>query len=174
MSEQPGRYTRSTAGMVGAMVVAVAAVVAFVVLRDLNRAEVEVDVPAVDYRKVLELGSDDVDFTPVAPPTLPDGWKATSVRLTPQPARWHLGVLTDDGRYVGLEQSRSSERNMVERYVDEEAVRGEPVDVDGETWRTWTDEGGDTALTRVRDGVTTVVVGTPGQDVLVDYAASLR
>ncbi|HEU4512574.1 MAG TPA: DUF4245 domain-containing protein [Nocardioidaceae bacterium] len=174
MSEQPGRYTRSTAGMVGAMIVAVAAVVAFVVLRDLNRTDVEVDVPSVDYQKVLELSGEQVDFTPVAPPTLPEGWKATSVRLTPQPARWHLGVLTDEGRYVGLEQSRSSEENMVERYVDEEAVRGEPVDIEGETWRTWTDEGGDTALTRVEDGVTTVVVGTPGEDVLVAYVESLR
>lgn len=174
MSEQPGRYTRSTAGMVGAMIVAVAAVVGFVLLRDLNRADVETEVPAVDYQKVIEFNGDQVDFPPVAPPTLPDGWKATSVRLTPQPARWHLGVLTDEGRYIGLEQSRSSEENMVERYVDEEAVRGEPVDVAGETWRTWTDEGGDTALTRVEGGVTTLVVGTPGRDVLVDYAASLR
>lgn len=174
MSEQPGRYTRSTAGMVGAMIVAVAAVVAFVVLRDLNRADVEVEVPAVDYQKVLELSSEQVDFPPVAPPALPEGWRATSVRLTPTPARWHLGVLTDEGRYVGLEQSRSSVQNMVERYVDEEAVRGAPVDIDGDTWRTWTDGGGDTALTRVENGVTTLVVGTTGQDVLVDYVESLR
>src|SRR3546814_1764273 len=119
--------------MVGAMIVAVAAVVAFVVLRDLNRTDVEAEVPAVDYQKVLEVSSEQVDFPPVAPPTLPEGWRATSVRLTPAPARWHLGVLTDEGKYVGLEQSRSSEQNMVERYVDEAAVRGEPVDIEGET-----------------------------------------
>lgn len=86
----------------------------------------------------------------------------------------HLGVLTDEGRYVGLEQSRSSEANMVEKYVDEEAVRGGTVDIEGDTWRIWTDEGGDTALTRVEKGVTTLVVGTPDQDVLVDYVESLR
>ncbi|HEX5770030.1 MAG TPA: DUF4245 domain-containing protein [Nocardioidaceae bacterium] len=174
MSEQAGRYTRSTAGLVGAMIVAVAAVVAFVVLRDLNRNDVETEVRAVDYQKVLELSSDRVDFPPVAPATLPEGWKATSVRLTPVPALWHLGVLTDEGRYVGLEQSRSSEGNMVEKYVDEGAVRGGTVDIEGDTWRVWTDEGGDTALTRVEKGVTTLVVGTPDQDVLVDYVESLR
>ncbi|HEY0774416.1 MAG TPA: DUF4245 domain-containing protein [Nocardioidaceae bacterium] len=174
MSEQAGRYTRSTAGLVGAMIVAVAAVVAFVVLRDLNRSDVQTEVPAVDYQKVLELSSDQVDFPPVAPATLPDGWTATSVRLTPVPALWHLGVLTDEGRYVGLEQSRSSEGNMVEKYVDEAAVRGGTVDIGGDTWRIWTDEGGDTALTRVENGVTTLVVGTPDQDVLVDYVESLR
>jgi hypothetical protein len=174
VSEQPGRYQRSTGGLIGAMVVAVALVVGFALLRDLGRTDVETEVKAVDYQKVLQVGGDQLDFTPLAPPALPEGWKATSARLTPTPARWHLGVLTDEGRYVGLEQSRSSEQNLVERYVDREAVAGGRVTIAGETWRTWTDEGGDTALSRVEDGVTVVVVGTPDQDVLVDYVETLR
>jgi hypothetical protein len=156
------------------MIVAVVVVVAFVLLRDLGRAELEREVPSVDYLKVLEHSSDQVDFEPWAPATLPEGWKATSVRLSPMPARWHLGVLTDEGRYIGLEQARSSERSMVDRHVDPKAVAGDPVTVAGHRWRTWADEGGDTALTRVEDGVTVVVVGTPDRNVLVDYAASLR
>jgi hypothetical protein len=174
VSEQPGRYQRSTGGLVGAMIVAVGVVVAFVLLRDLGRTELQTQVPAVDYQRVLEHSSDQVDFDPLAPVRLPEGWKATSVRLSPTPARWHLGVLTDEGRYVGLEQSRSSEERMVESHVDPDAVAGGTVTVAGDTWRTWTDEGGDTALTRVQDGVTVVVVGTPHRDVLVDYAATLR
>jgi hypothetical protein len=156
------------------LVVAVAVVVGFVTLRDLNRSDVETQVKAVDYQKVLEFGRDQVGFPVLAPPSLPEGWKATSVDLRPVPARWHLGVLTDEGNYVGLEQSLSSEQNMVEDYVDETAVRGEPVEAAGETWRTWTDEGGDTALTRVEGRVTTLVVGTADQDVLVEYVESLR
>jgi hypothetical protein len=58
--------------------------------------------------------------------------------------------------------------------VDREAVRGREVQAAGETWRTWTDEGGDTALSRVEDGVSILVVGTPELDVLVDYVTTLR
>lgn len=174
MSEQPGKYQRSTGGLVGALIVSVVVVVGFVLLRDLGRSEVEAEVKEVDYQQVLEFTRDQVDFEPVAPATLPEGWRATSARMTPAPAAWHLGVLTDQDRYIGLEQSRSSEANMVRRYVDEEAVEGEPVTIDGRPWKTWTDEGGDNALSRVDDGVTVVVVGTPDQDLLVDYAASLR
>lgn len=175
MSEQPGRYQRSAAGMVGAMVVLILFVVAVVAVRGLLLEEPASTVQAVDYDKTVELGQEQVDFPILAPESLPDGWRATSVRLTPEPRpQWHLGILTDEDRYVGIEQARSTEERMVERYVDSEAVQGEPVDIDGVTWRTWTDEGGDTALTRVEDGVTTLVVGTPGEDVLVDLVRSLR
>lgn len=174
MSEQPAKYQRSTGGLIGALIVSVVVVLGFVLLRDLGRSEVEAEVKEVDYQQVLEYTRDQVDFEPLAPATLPEGWRATSARMTPQPARWHLGVLTDQDRYIGLEQSRSSEANMVRRYVDAEAVEGDPVTIDGRTWNTWTDEGGDNALSRVNDGVTVVVVGTPDQELLVDYAESLR
>lgn len=174
MSEQPGKYQRSTGGLIGALIVSVVVVVGFVLLRDLGRDEVETPVKEVDYQRVLEFTRDQVDFDPLAPASLPEGWRATSARMTPAPAAWHLGVLTDQDRYIGLEQSRSSEENMVRRYVDEEAAEGDPVTIDGETWRTWTDEGGDNALSRVSDGVAVVVVGTPDQDLLAEYAGSLR
>lgn len=174
MTEQPGRYERSATGMVGAMIVLLLVVGAFVLFRDLNRTDVDNPAKTVDYQQTLRFAQDQVDFPLLAPPELPEGWRATSVRFVPEPSRWHLGVLTDEGRYVGLEQSHSSPDNMVETYVDREAVEGEPTQVGGETWRTWTDEGGDTALVREVDGVTTLVVGTAGVDVLVDYVESLR
>lgn len=174
MSAQPGRYQRSAAGMVGAMLVLVGVVVAFVLLRDLLRADLEPAVRSVDYQATAELGRDRVDFALLAPRTLPPGWRATSVRLVGEPARWHLGVLTDEGRYIGLEQAHRSEQRMVEEYVDREAVPGRPVRIGGETWRTWSDAGGDIGLTRVDGEVTTLVVGTPDRDVLVGYVESLR
>lgn len=174
MSEQPGRYERSATGMVGAMIVLLLVVGAFVVFRDLNRTDVDNPAETVDYQQTLRFAQDQVDFPLLAPTELPEGWRATSVRFIPEPSRWHLGVLTDEGRYVGLEQSHSSPGKMVETYVDREAVEGEPMRVVGDTWQTWTDEGGDTALVRERDGVTTLVVGTAGVDVLVDYIESLR
>jgi hypothetical protein len=91
------------------------------------------------------------------------------------PAAWHLGVLTDQDRYVGLEQADRSVRKMLAEHVDEEPTRGGPVDVEGVRWSTYTDGGGDLALVRREGGTTTLVVGHDvPQDDLVSYAASLR
>ena len=148
MSEQAGRYQRSAMGMIGAMIVLIAVVVGFVAFRAVNRNEPENPVRAVDYQQTLEYARGVADFPVVAPASLPEGWRATSVEFIPSPTRWHLGLLTDEDRYVGLEQSRASLTDLVHKYVDPKAARGKPVQVDGQTWRTWTDEGGDTALTR--------------------------
>jgi hypothetical protein len=174
VSEQAGRYQRSAMGMIGAMLVLLAVIAGFVVLRGLNRTDPPSPVRAVDYQQTLEYARRQADFRVLAPTSLPAGWRATSVSFVPEPVRWHLGVLTEQDSYVGLEQSRSSVSAMVEKYVDQEAARGRTVQVGGEPWRTWTDAGGDTALTRVDGGVTTLVVGTAGQDVLVDYVEGLR
>ena len=130
----------------------------------------------VDYARDVPLAREAADFELIAPPRLPRGWQATTVRFTPAPgAHWHLGVLTDERRYVGLEQSRSSVRSMVEEYVDESATRGRPADVAGKPWATYTDPGGDLALVRRAGTTTTVVVGHEvPRSTLVSYAASLR
>ncbi len=174
MSEQAGRYQRSAMGMIGAMIVLIAVVVGFVAFRAVNRNEPENPVRAVDYQQTLEYARGVADFPVVAPASLPEGWRATSVEFIPSPTRWHLGLLTDEDRYVGLEQSRASLTDLVHEYVDPKAARGKPVQVDGQTWRTWTDPGGDTALGRTEGDVTTLVVGTAELDVLVDFTESLR
>jgi len=171
-----GRYTRSVNGMVGAMVVVVLVVVAFVVFRDAVRSDVATTVEDVDYVKPAAFAQEQAGFEILAPPELPAGWRSTSVRYTPGvDERWHLGMLTEEDRYVGVEQARSSEENMVEAHVDEDARRGQPVTVAGERWQTWTDEGGDLALVRRGEEVTTLVVGHEvplGR--LVEFTASLR
>lgn len=174
MSQQAGRYQRSFSGMIGALLVLLLLVAAFVAFRAINRVEPETPVRAVDYQRTADFARQNVDLPLLAPPELPAGWRATSVEFDEEPARWHLGVLTDQDRYVGLEQSRTSLRTMVERYVDPEAVPGGRVQVEGRSWRTWTDDGGDTALGRTDGGVATLIVGTPSRDVLVDYVASLE
>jgi hypothetical protein len=161
--------------MVGAMIVLVAVVIAFVVFRDINRNDPASPVRAVDYTQTLDYGREQASFDLLAPASLPEGWIATTVEYVPgADDRWHLGMLTDQERYVGLEQSDDSVESMLETHVDEETTAGEPVLVAGEQWSTWTDAGGDLALVRETDGVTTLVVGheVPLED-LVDFAASL-
>ncbi len=176
VSGQAGRYQRSAGGMVGALVVLLALVGAFVAFRALSRDDPPSPVREVDYVQVADYARKQTDFEVVAPTSLPAGWRATTVSyIDGEDGRWHLGLLTGQDDYVGLEQAESSEESMVATYVDEAAVPGDAIDVAGLPWTTWSDDGGDLALVREVGGTVTLVVGNevPRQE-LVDFAASLR
>jgi hypothetical protein len=146
VSEQPGRYTRSFNGMVGALLVTVLVVVAFVLWRGLFRTDTEETPEAVDWQESVEVARQ-ADLAVVHPRELPAGWTATSVDLfAGDDPRWGLGVLTDDGRFVGIRQQDRSVDDLVELYVDEQADAGDDATVESEitdTWQTWSDAGGD-------------------------------
>ena len=69
----------------------------------------------VDYRSAAESSRTVATFDLYAPESLPKGWRATSVRF--EPDSWHLGVLTADDDYVGLEQVRDDTGRAVERFA---------------------------------------------------------
>jgi hypothetical protein len=176
VSEQSGRYQRSFGGLVGSMIVLVALILVWVGFRALTSSTPDDPVQTVDYHQDVPAARRAADFHLLAPPTLPDGWRATTVSFTDTPVQhWHLGVLTDAGRYVGLEQGQQSVRSMVGQYVDKAPQRGAPVDVSGRRWSTWTDSGGDLALVTQQGRTTTLVVGhdVPRSD-LMSYASTLR
>jgi Protein of unknown function (DUF4245) len=175
VSGKAGGYERSAGGMVGALVVLVALVLAWIGFKALTTKGPASPVHTVDYTRVVPTARRAADFDLVAPASLPHGWRATTVGFTDRPAHWHLGVLTDRGRYVGLEQGDGSVRSALEQYVDRAPSRGRPVDVAGRPWSTYTDAGGDLALVRREGRTTTLVVGHDVPKVaLVSYAASLR
>jgi hypothetical protein len=160
------RAQRSVGAMVGALVVVV--VIGVVWVKIGGSDEKATPVRTVDWSAWVKAGRAEHQLTMYAPTALPDGWRATSVQYSGgvQP-RWHLGLLTDAGRYVGIEESRGSPEDLAEQYVDQDAVRGEDVTVDGQTWQTWTDSGGDYALVR-----SIPVGGTAYESVLVGGSAS--
>jgi len=175
MSEQAGRYQRSFPGMVGAMVVLLVVIGAFVAFRDLNRTDPADPVKAVDYRSPARFARQEARFPVLAPRQLPDGWMATSARFeNGDQQSWHLGVLTEDRHYVGLEQSEDSPGTMVEEFVDEKAIEGGEVSVGGQSWRSWTSPDGDRALVREVEGGTTLVVGPVPEATLETFLATLR
>jgi len=185
MSESQGRaggarYQRSSGGLVGALLVTVLAVIAFVVFRGVIRDDAPTPVRAVDYVTAVEAARADQQLLVLAPDRLPLGWKMTSAAYDdgPSPA-WHLGALTDDTKYVGVEESRSSIEDLVEEHVDAAAERGRDVAIAGETWQTWTDAGGDYAVARslAAGGSRTesvLVVGTAPEREIRDYAGTLK
>ena len=178
MSEQPGRYQRSFSGMIGAMVVLLLAVGAFVLFRDVNREDPVSPVKAVDYQGPVEYARDNADFDLLAPDPLPEGWIVTSVTFDQASDRreqaWHLGSLTDELLYVGLEQAPRPVSAMVEEFVDPDAVQGDDVEVAGRTWETWSDAGDDLALVNDSGDVTTLVVGRVPQETLEELIVTLR
>lgn len=159
------RMQRSFAGMIGALVVVVALGVLWVVVGGSD--EKAVPVRSVDWSAWVKAGRAEQQLMVFAPPSLPAGWRASSATYAGgNDAHWHLGMLTDAGKYVGIEESRASTQDLAEQYVDEAAVRGKDVTVAGQTWQTWTDDGGDYALVRSVE-----VGGRPYESVLVGGSA---
>jgi len=176
VSEQPGRYQRSFGGMVAAMAVLVVLVAGYVVLRNVfYSTDAPNPVQPVDFQQPAHFARRSADFHLLAPRRLPSGWIATSVRFTDgEQQAWHLGTLTGDRKYVGLEQAQDSAPDMVEKYVATDATRGKDRTIDGRTWQTWSDESGDQALVRESHGTTTLLVGTVPESTLENYLATLR
>jgi len=162
--------------MIGALVVLLAVVGVFVVSQAITRQNPPSPVQAVDYHQDVGFARAKARFDLVAPASLPAGWKATTVSFVDGPQQhWHLGCLTDTGRYVGLEQADRPVSSMVKAYVDPQPTRGKPVTIRRATWATYTDAGGDRALVRRAGRTTTLVVGHDvPQPVLTSYIESLR
>lgn len=176
MSQQAGRYPRTFGGFLGAMVVLVALILAWVGFRAITSRQPASPVQTVDYAQVVPAARHAAHFHLLAPPRLPDGWRATTVNFTDTtPQHWHLGVLTDSQRYVGLEQGPQPVGSLVAQYVERGARRGSPVRVRGDAWSTYSDEQGDLALVRRERRATTLVVGHQvPRPALLRYVAALR
>lgn len=165
------------AGMVGAMIVLVACILAFVLFRESSREVPETEPTAIAWESAARAAADE-GHPVVAPGELPEDWIATSIDFRPtSPPVFGLGLLTDDGRYVGLRQDRVPLENLLETYVDEETRPGDPVEVSGEfagEWDSYTDEGGDRALVLDRNEDFLVVYGSAPMADLVEFASSLE
>ena len=179
MSERPGRYERSTSGMVGAMIVTLVVILGFVAFRACNRADVNVQPDHVDY--LAQVGYAQRAGTElVYPSSLPSGWFATNLDLSlGSRPELTLSMLTDsgrDGQYVGFVQSPVSVPELLTTYVDPAPASGPTVSTPGGVvtqWQTWTDSGGDTALVAQWQGSSLMVFGGASSAELAQLAGSL-
>lgn len=175
---QPSRYQRSTSGMIGAMVVVLLATGAYVGFRALNRDNEPTPVRTVDYTSWVRAGRADGKLGTFAPEQLPHGWRATSARYTTgTDPRWHLGILTDKGDYVGIEESLDPPADLVNQYVDPAASELGPAKVRGDLrWTAYHDDGGDYGLVaepRGKGRETLLVVGSAPHAEIRAFAARL-
>ena len=172
--EQPvgraGRYQRSIAGGVGSLIVLVVVVLAFVAFRALFRDNDAVDVEPVDYLAVVA-PAQEAGIQIVYPPSLPEGWTATSVDFVPgeRPA---FGVGHADRRRpvrrgpAGGRRPRHPARD-VRRRGSREGRRGDRGGGDRAQWQEWSDAGGDHAYSAtVGDSEVLVYGSAPTEDLL--------
>src|SRR5690606_23407808 len=73
-------------------------------------------VKPVDWERIVGQARPAADFPLAAPASLPAGWRATSARF--EANSWHLGVLTDDDDYIGLEQLKVGVERAVDRFAE--------------------------------------------------------
>lgn len=171
MSEQAGRYQRSTAGLVGAILITLAVIAVFVVFRAVFRDQVEREPEPVDW--LASVGYAQESGTEVVyPRSVPVDWTATSVDLDPgDPPAWGLGFLTDDTLFVGLRHEDASLDDLLETYVEEETADLRELEeqrLDSEVasaWQVFEDAGGDRAYAaEVGDRVVLVYGSAPAGD----------
>ena len=140
--------------------------------RLLSRPQEADPVRPVDYVATWRAAQDVAPFELVAPPELPEGWRATSVRYVPgDDATWHIGVLTDEDKYVGIEQAVGGVEVLVNEYAAESDPDG-TVDVGGAEWELLR-EGDETTLVRDDGGSATLVTGDASQADVELVAGSL-
>lgn len=139
----------------------------------LFRNDTVVEPDAVDYAAVAEQAQPGAPFALVVPSSLPEGWRATSARFDPGDDSWHVGILTEDDRYAGIEQSAEDAARVVEEFAGGSVAAGS-VEIAGRPWRRLVDAG-DGEVTLVRRGAqaTTLVTGSAPQPSLVLLAGGL-
>ncbi len=111
----------------------------------------------VEYVSTAQSARTVATYPVLAPASLPEGWRANGVRFDPADSQpWHLGVLTGDDRYIGLEQEKAPVEDLIEAYA-EGAEESDTVDVAGTTWVRY--DGPDDRITLVQETpeVTTIV-----------------
>ncbi len=129
----------------------------------------------VDYVDVAGQAADGASYRPLVPAELPDGWRATQATWDPGTEHWHLGLLTDDDDYVGVEQATGlGEDDLLATYAENADPAGQ-VELAGRPWRLFTDDTNDrTTLARSDAGVAVLVTGGVAQDELAAFVESLE
>lgn len=172
---RPGSYQRSVAGLVAALTILVLAVAGFVAFRGAFRDNEPTQVRAVDVAAVVPAATSTLGFSPHRPQPLPSGWVATSVDWSA--SAWHIGLLTGDQRYVGVEEGSNPAAEMAAEFVAEDARVVETVRLAGPEgpapWTLWEGGDGDVGVTREVEGRTVLVVTSGSRAELETLVATL-
>lgn len=179
MSQQRrASYPRTFNGLIGAMVVLVLIVVGWWGVNQLLDTAPEQPVQSVDWNNWVQAAVADDSLQVWAPQELPLGWQATSaIYHTGSSPQLRIGMLTPEGKFVGLVQSRLTIKELTETYLNGDATAAEDINLAQTQWQEWTSQGGDYALLRSVDNDKTTehlfVYGSAPPEQVREFAASL-
>ena len=128
----------------------------------------------VKYEQVAREANKSVAYPLLAPVDLPEGWRANSARVAPgDPPSWHLGMLTSDDAYIGIEQAKAAPKSMVSEYAAGTRPEGS-ADIGDHTWKVRSDGKQETTFVRQERGITTLVTGDAPREQIERYIDSLE
>jgi hypothetical protein len=160
---RPGRYVRSTGGLIGSMIVLVLVVVGAVIFRAAFRTTPSYQPERIDYRSLV-VSVQQQGLKPVYPAPLPHGWYVKDASFAPgdRPSV-DLEMTTDENHFVGMHQEDADVRGLVDDLVGTGTVEGGEVTIPspvGSTWQEWTDPDGDHAYSMDLHRETLLVYGS--------------
>jgi hypothetical protein len=171
---KPGRYQRSTGGLVGSMIVLVLVVLGIVIFRGAFRETPEYESPALDHLEFVA-SIQQLGLQPVYPAELPGGWttKDASYRAGSRPMV-DLVFTTDDEHTAGVHQEDAGERDLLVTYVGTGVTENDDaLSTDLASWTGWDDTDGDHAWTAEIGDDTVLVYSSGDHDELRDLVESL-
>jgi hypothetical protein len=132
--------------------------------------------PAVDVASAAKVAAADVEFTPIVPRGLPDGWSPTSARVQRQSGQvmtWRVGYTTPSGNFAGYQQAVRPPGNWFKSQSADGTITG-VTQVAGRSWTRWDRPDRDiTMLVFAGPTVTTIVTGKAPDAELTALAAAL-
>jgi len=156
------------------MIVLVLVVFGIVIFRGSFRDTPEFQPADVDYPALIA-SIQELGFTPVYAPELPAGWKVKDASFV-QGDRPALDVVfsTDDGHTAGIHQEDTSEKDLLDTYVGEEASEsGATLTTPVGTWTGWKDTDSDHAWTTSVGDDTVLVFSSGDADALRSFVQTL-
>ena len=159
--------------MVGALVILLLLIGAFVAFRSFTREDLSVEPESVDYLEAVGLAQD-AGWSVVYPAAVPSDWKATSVDSRTE-RQWGIGFLAPGG-FAGVHQEDASTSDLLEQYVDAENTELSPVTAEGSvapTWQAFRGDDGDLGYVAEVDGERVLVYGSAPESQLLTLLRSL-
>ncbi|TFV52479.1 DUF4245 domain-containing protein [Blastococcus sp. TF02A-35] len=143
------------------------------------RTETGDPVREVDPTTAVRVAQAEAGYTLLVPTGLDEGYRPTSARSDAgrggagAPVTLEIGYVTPSGRFAGFVVSDSPTAEPVAAVLGGATGEGQ-VDLGGEEWTRSTTVEGETALSRVADGVTVLVTGSAPDEELETVAGSVR
>lgn len=125
----------------------------------------------LDPAQVAPRAARDAGVPLYVPRSLPAGWRATAAEMRGDV--WHVGVVTADEDYIGIEQAQASSADTLRRFAKGSRADG-AVRVDGDLWSRRTEADGDTVFVRRAGSTTVLVIGSAPRQLVERYLSSLE